>query len=74
MTQSVSVKEQLGMHHNCKLSCGQLKHDTMVVNKDWAGIVFLKFPKLGFYKKRHARDMWDQKSHAGVLKAHQRKS
>lgn len=49
MMQSVSVKEQLGMHHNCKSSRGKLKHDTMVVNEDWAGIVFLKFPKLGFF-------------------------
>ena len=45
----MSVKGQLGMHHSCKSSRGKLKHDTMVVNEDRAGTVFLKFPKLGIF-------------------------
>ena len=45
--QSVSANDQLGVHHNSKASCVKLKHGTMVVNQDRAGIVFLKSPMLG---------------------------
>ncbi len=65
--QSVSVKDQLGVHHNCKSSHVKLKHGTMVVNKDWAGIVFLKSPKLGnLFNVTRTRHVGQRKSYGSA--------